>query len=238
MWRPQGNTTTTGRESEIMGVIIYAGDDTSFRTGDYILMYGEMTSPPTAPDTTYILHCDSFPLSMAKEWANLVSYRLVVIPRKGIKGVREGDNILIHKSAKTAKNNFNSPINAMMKWSDRNRAWKSMNPVPLALAEAFHKVNRPQGIDEQRIVSKARYQMDEVYAKAALVFGTEPIHSHVSWPKKKIKDDSIIPFGFRSTDVYSDIIVANAPEVRNKLRTIDQAPPTIKKTKESLIEWL
>jgi len=221
-----------------MGVIIYAGDDTDFKTGDFIVMYGEMTSPPTAPNTTYILHCESFPLSMAKEWAALVQYRLVVIPRKGIRGVREGDNILIHKSAKTAKNNYNSPINAMMKWGDRNRAWKSMKPVPLALAEAFHRVNRPQGIEEQRIVSRARYQMEEQYAKAALVFGTKPIHSQVSWPKKKAKDDGEIPFGFRSTDAYADIIVANAPEVRNKLRTIDQIPDTIKKRKETLLEWL
>lgn len=221
-----------------MGVIIYAGDDKDFKNGDYIVMYGEMTSPPTAPNTTYILHCESFPLSMAKEWADLVTYRLVVIPRKGIRGVREGDNILIHKSAKKDKNNYNSPINAMFKWGDRNRAWKSMNPVPFALAEAFHKVNRPDGIEEQRIISKARYQMEEEYAKAALVFGTKPKHSHVSWPKKKNKDEEEIPFGFRSTDVYADIIVANAPEVRNKLRTIDQVPKTVKKTKETLLEWL
>jgi len=221
-----------------MGVIIYAGDDKDFKNGDHIVMYGEMTSPPTAPNTTYILHCESFPLSMAKEWANLVTYRLVVIPRKGIRGIREGDNILIHKSAKTAKNNYNSPINAMMKWSDRNRAWKAMKPVPFALAEAFHKVNRPNGIEEQRIISKARYQMEEEYAKAALVFGTEAIHSHVSWPKKKADENDTIPFGFRSTDVYADMIVQHAPEVRNKLRAIDQAPSSIKKTKESLLEWL
>tara|TARA_R100000808_G_C2153743_1_gene164295 strand:+ start:3186 stop:3854 length:669 start_codon:yes stop_codon:yes gene_type:complete len=222
-----------------MGVIIYAGDDKDFKTGDYIVMYGEITSPPTAPNTTYILHCESFPMSLAKEWAGLVQYRLVVIPRKGIRGVREGDNILIHKSAKTAKSNYNSPINAMFKWNDRNRAWKTMKPVPLALAEAFHRVNRPDGIEEQRIISKARYQMEEEYAKAALVFGITPIpNDFVSWPKKKADEDDSIHFGFRSTDVYADMIVQNAPEVRNKLRTIDQAPSTIKKRKETLLEWL
>ena len=34
---------------EIMGVIIYAGDDKDFRKGDFIVMQGEMTSAPTAP---------------------------------------------------------------------------------------------------------------------------------------------------------------------------------------------
>ena len=220
-----------------MGVIIYAGDDEEFRKGEFIVMHGEMTSPPTAPEVTYILHCESFPLSMAREWGPLVEYRLVVIPRKGCRGITEGDNILIHKSAKVPKKNFNTPINAMLKWTDRNRAWKAMKVVPLALAEAFHRVNRVEGIEEMRTVSRARYQMEEESAKSALVFGTPPIHSSVTWPKKKSKDDEI-PFGFRASDEYAELIIKNAPEVRNELRTIGHTPSTVKKRKETVVEWL
>ena len=218
-------------------MIIYANDDSDFRKGDYIVMHGEMPSPPPATEVTYILHCESFPLSMAREWGPLVEYRLVVIPRKGCRGITEGDNILIHKSAKVPKKNFNTPINAMLKWTDRNRAWKAMKVVPLALAEAFHRVNRVEGIEEMRTVSRARYQMEEDYAKSALVFGTPPIHSSVTWPKKKSKDDEI-PFGFRASDEYAELIIKNAPEVRNELRTIGHTPSTVKKRKETVVERL
>ena len=161
----------TGSWGERMGVIIYAGDDKDFKRGEYIVMHREMTSPPTAPDTTYIFHCESFPLSTAKEWLPHVAYRLVIIQRKGLKGIKEGDGILIHKSAKQRKENHNQPINALFKFADRNRVWAVAKDLPMPLAEAFHRVNRTEDIDTQRIVSVARYQMEEKYARAALVFG-------------------------------------------------------------------
>jgi len=220
-----------------MGVIIYAGDDTSFKRGDFIVMYGEMTSPPNLPDMTYILHCESFPASMAKEWLPYIEYRLVVIPRKGCKGIKEGNGILIDKSAKTKKENHNQPMNALFKWGDRARVWGIFKQSPMPLAEAFHRANRIDDIDTMRIVSDARYWMDEKYARAALVFGTKSSQAQVDWPKKKaVVEESI--HGFRETDIYAELIVQNAPEVRNELRTVGKVPSTIKKTKEAVIEWL
>ena len=221
-----------------MGVIIYAGDDSSFRKGDFIVMHSELTSPPTAPETTYILHCESFPLSMAKQWVDLVSYRLVVVPRKGCKGVKEGDNILIHASAKQKKESHTSPINALYKWGDRDRVWRAFRTTPLPLVAAFHLVNRIDSIENQRICSKARYWMDEVYHRAALVFGTTPNQLQVTWPKKKEKNDNEELHGFRDSDIYAETIVEHAPEVRNELRTIDRAPSSVKKRKEPVVEWL
>ena len=220
-----------------MGVIIYAGDDAEFKRGDYIVMHGEVTSPPSAPDTTYILHCESFPASVAKQWLPVVEYRLVVIPRKGCKGIREGDGILIHESARQKKESHNAPINALFKWGDRNRVWKVFETTPMPLAEAFHKVNRPEDIETQRIISMARYWMEEKYARAALVFGTTGLQGQVTWPKKKPKDEEEL-HGFRLSDIYAEVLIQHAPEVRNELRTIDRAPSTIKKTKETLVEWL
>ena len=71
-----------------MGVIIYAGDDRDFKKGDYIVMHGEISTAPTTPQTTFILHCESFPASMAKEWLPVVEYRLVVIPRKAVSHIQ------------------------------------------------------------------------------------------------------------------------------------------------------
>lgn len=220
----------------MMGVIIYAGDDKDFKRGDHIVMHGEITSAPTAPDTTYILHCESFPLSTAKQWLPVVEYRLVVIPRRGCKGITEGDGILIHSSARQKKENHTSNITALLKWRDRNRVW-AVFTTPMPLAEAFHRVNRPDEINTQRIVSKARYWMDEKYARAALVFSTNPTQGQVLWPKKKEKDNEEL-HGFRESDIYASLIIQHAPEVRNELRTIDRAPSTVKKTKEAVVEWL
>lgn len=221
-----------------MGVIIYAGDDADFKVGDFIVMHRELTSPPTAPNTTYILHCESFPASVAKEWLPHVAYRLVVIPRRGIKGINEGDGILIHKSAKQKKESFTQPINTLFKFSDRNRVWGMFQSTPMPLAEAFHKANRPQDIETQRIVSMARYQMEEKYARAALVFGTKGKQQRVEFPKKKEKKNEEELHGFRDSDIYAEILIQHAPEIRNELRTIDRAPSTIKKTQETLIQWL
>lgn len=220
-----------------MGVIIYAGDDAEFRRGDFIVMRGEITTPPTLTDTTYILHCESFPASMAKEWLPYVGYRLVVVPRKGCKGIREGDGILIHRSAKESKQNHNQPINALFKWGDRTRVWKAFRDTPIPLAEAFHKVNRIGEIETQRIISMARYMMDEDYARAALVFGTKPTQQQVEWPKKAEKEEEEV-HGFRESDRYVHHILQHAPEVRNELRDIGATPSTIKKTKEPVVEWL
>lgn len=221
-----------------MGVIIYAGDDTDFKKGDFIVMHRELTSPPTAPDTTYILHCESFPLSTAKEWLPLVSYRLVIIQRKGLKGISEGNGIIIHKSAKEKKDSFMQPINTLFKFSDRNRVWNVFQSTPMPLAESFHKVNRPMDIETQRIISMARYQMEEKYARAALVFGTKGKQDRIEFPKKKEKRNDEELHGFRESDVYAEILIKHAPEIRNELRTIDKTPSTIKKTKEAVIEWL
>ena len=61
-----------------MGIIILAGDDTEFKTGDYIIMHREMTCIPSAPGTTYILHTRKFTEDDIMDWAHIVSYRLVV----------------------------------------------------------------------------------------------------------------------------------------------------------------
>jgi hypothetical protein len=220
-----------------MGVIIYAGDDKDFKKGDHIVMYGEISSPPNLDNMTYILHCESFPASVAKEWLPYVEYRLVVIPRKGCKGIKEGNGILIDKSAKIKKQNHNQPMNALFKWGDRARVWGVFQQSPMPLAEAFHKANRTSDIDTMRVVSDARYWMDEKYARAALVFGTVGEQGYVEWPKKKAVEEEGI-HGFRESDLYSSEIIQNAPEVRNELRTVGKVPSTIKKTKETVVEWL
>ena len=222
----------------MMGVIIYASDDTEFRVGDFIVMRGAVNTPPSDTSTTFILHCESFPMSEARAWLPMVGYRLIVIPRKGFKGITEGDGIILHRSAVTKRSNFNSPIRALLTWGDRLRAWKAMAETPVPLAESFHRINRIDDIETQRILSRARYMMEEKYAKAALVYGCPVIGGEIKWPKKKNKNDEETSYGFRDSDLYSHEIISNAPEVRNELRTIGKVPEGVKKTPEGILEWL
>lgn len=222
----------------MMGVIIYASDDSEFRVGDFIVMRGTVNTPPSDSSTTFILHCESFPMSEARAWLPMVGYRLIVIPRKGFKGITEGDGIILHRSAVTKRSNFNNPIRALFTWGDRLRTWRAMADTPVPLAESFHRVNRIGDIDTQRILSRARYMMEEKYAKAALVYGCPVVGGNIEWPKKKKGDDEETPHGFRSSDLYAQEIIAHAPEVRNTLRTIGKVPKGVKKTQETILEWL
>ena len=84
-----------------MGVIILAGDDSEFRVGDYIVMHREMTCIPSAPGTTYILHTRKFTEDDILQWAEIVSYRLVIILDKKPKLTKKSeDYVVVHKSLK------------------------------------------------------------------------------------------------------------------------------------------
>ena len=223
-------------------MIIYANDDSDFRKGDYIVMHGEMTSPPTAPDTTYILHCESFPLSEARKWRDLVSYRLVIIQRKELKdpkALEKEDGVIIHKSAKRKKESHTSSISSVFRWDNRNRVWSATSTTPMPLLMAFHRVNRINDITTIRLYSQALWWMEEDYTKAAIVYGTTPKQGDILWPKKRDKTEELPP-QFRYSDQYAELLIENAPEVRNMLRTEspESLPTTLKKTKESLLEWL
>ena len=65
-----------------MGIIIYTNDDAKYRKGNFITMYGDITVPPTAPDTTFILHNKSFGEADAIYWSPIISHRLVVVVDK------------------------------------------------------------------------------------------------------------------------------------------------------------
>ena len=64
-----------------MGVIILTNDETSYKVGKYIETR-KIEYPPSAPKTTYIIHCDRITEKEIKRWMNVVSYRMVFVVKK------------------------------------------------------------------------------------------------------------------------------------------------------------
>ena len=62
-------------------------------------MRGEMTSPPTAPDVTYILHVKKWSEDDTEAWLSVVSHRLVVVlPKKPKLTKRTKELVIVHDS--------------------------------------------------------------------------------------------------------------------------------------------
>ena len=51
-----------------MGIVIFTDDDSKFMESKYIMMIGEIDTPPTDKDTTYILRSNKFKEKDVLEW--------------------------------------------------------------------------------------------------------------------------------------------------------------------------
>ncbi|MBT4406586.1 MAG: hypothetical protein HOC79_01790 [Euryarchaeota archaeon] len=166
----------------------------------------------------------------------------MVIPRKKLrdpKAIEKTEGLILHSSIKAAKESHNSSISALFRWGDKDRVMKVCKLTPIPLLLAFHRVNRINEINNLRLCSKAKWQMEGEYVRAALVFGTEAKSGEVKWPRKGAGEEDLPP-QFRHSDRYALNLIENAPEVRNMIRneSPESLPATVKKTKESVLEWL
>ena len=127
-----------------MGVIIFADDDTKYRTGDHIVMYGDMTVSPTVPDTTFIYHTDKFTEKDAIMWASIIPYRMVVVGKLP-KLTKASEHCVIVDQQVKVKQDYSRSIRAALCWADRDRAHRALDPVPIPLANAFVRVNVGSG---------------------------------------------------------------------------------------------
>tara|TARA_Y100001938_G_scaffold150587_1_gene242246 strand:+ start:3303 stop:3974 length:672 start_codon:yes stop_codon:yes gene_type:complete len=221
--------------------LIFTADDTPYMGGDVVVMHKTVTYPPTAPNTTYILHPNKIVMSDLIEWLPLISYRLVVVTDKKPtipKGYE--DEIVIHPSLNKAKENHFNAINPIFRWSDRLRVLNGLVGVPMPLILAFLKSNRKTDIETFRRLAQATYTLPEIYSQAILAYSVQPISGRVEWPKKKPKTQERDSTIFRDTDLYADIISLHAEDVLNVIRVI--APTEIPKGKPkgqtSIVEWL
>jgi hypothetical protein len=218
-----------------MGVIIFTGDDTKYKTGNYVTMYGRMTMTPTAPDTTYILHTDKFTSNDISYWHHLVSYRLIVVCDTPPKVSDDIDNVIIDQALRVSKPNYSRSIRAGLCWADRDRAHRMLTTVPLALANSFVKANN-NDMRLGRLLAKCKYVLPESYSYAVIAYGLSPVRNFV-WPSKAKRSSLILPTGIRQTDRYMDIIVTG-DVVSNNLRDIGQLPDGLPKRKKDVTTWI
>jgi hypothetical protein len=224
-----------------MGVVIFTADDARYKTGDYMVMYGEMSSPPTAPDTTYILHDRRFSEKDALYWSPVIPYRMVVVVDKMPKLSKASEHcVVVDQTLKVkASPNYGRLMKGVMCWVDRDRANKALSQVPFALAHSFIRANN-NDIELGRRIAQCQFMVSDDYLKASVAYGIEPSKSF-DFPKRGDKNNlNILPLGVRSTDKHWDVIASSDVEVTNEIRTNypESLPVGVNKTKESRNEWI
>lgn len=220
-----------------MGVIIFADDDAKYRKGDHIVMYGEMTVAPTAPDTTFIFHTDKFSEKDAIMWAPIIPYRMVVVGNLP-KLTKASEHCVIVDQESKVKQDHSRSIRAALCWADRDRAHRALSPVPVPLANAFLRANVTE-IGVGRLMARCKYTLHEDYTKAVMAYGITPVRNF-KWPPKSKRTLDILPLGIRQTDKHMDIIMNNDVSVSNELRANEPValPLGLPKKKQEVIEWL
>ena len=154
-----------------MGVVIFTNDDARYRKGDFICMYGEITVPPTTPDTTLILHNKSFSEADVLYWAPIIQHRFVVVVDKLPKlSEASEDYVIIDQALKVKDKDFTRSIRAALCWVDRDRALNALRPVPLALMNAFIKAN-VDNMQVGRLLARCRFTLHDDYARAVMAYG-------------------------------------------------------------------
>jgi hypothetical protein len=222
-----------------MGVIILAGDDGEFRHGEFVVMRGEITTPPTAPGVTFILHTRKWSEDDTEDWIDLVAHRFVVVlPKKPTLTARTKDRVILHDSFIEATDEIGPAIGAMMRWRNRNAAWPVVQNLPVPVALSVWRNNHPDDIDTARRLARVSFVLPELYAHAVFTFSVNPMK-----PGKRLKvakEDDDLPIGFRESDHYAVELVRLAPDVANTVRV--QAPETlpkgVKKRQTQVMEWL
>lgn len=222
-----------------MGIVILAGDDSEFRVGDYIVMHREMTYLPTAPATTYILHVKKFTEEQIMEWADIVAYRLVIVLDKKPKLTKKSEDfVVVHGSLKNEPDPIGPAIGAMMRWRDRKAASALVKTLPVPLALAVWRNAHPDDITTARRLAQVSFVLPDEYAHSIFTWSINP--NKPSRRYKPKKDDYEVPHGFRESDLYTEDLIRLAPDVTNKVRTIDKEalPKGVKKTKQAVLDWL
>ena len=222
-----------------MGVIIFTKDDTNYRHGDCVVLGRTLTSPPTAPDTTYILYTNSFKTKDIEYWLPVVSYRLVVVGDRLPKMNNDLKEQVIIDATHKQKVDFTRPIMGLFKWANRSRVWSVIRAVPIALLASFLRTNNAEDIELGRRLARCRYTLPMDYEYASAVYGVHPNSDQVKWPKKKGKSNEL-PLGFRKSDKYVEMILHSTPDAANDLRRSEPEalPKGMKKREEKEVKWI
>ena len=222
-----------------MGIIIFTDDDTKYRKGDYISMYGEMTISPTAPDTTFIYHPrQTFTEKDAIYWADVVPFRMVVVIDKIPKLTDKSKHCVIIDQELKMKQDLYRMARAVLCWADRDRAFKMMSELPIPYVNAFLNANVNR-IELGRMLARCKFTLSDEYTIAAISYGVEPVKDFKN-PTKKLNKDYILPNEVRQTDKHMEIIMNNDVVVSNAIRRNEPEvlPSKLPKRKQKVIEWI
>tara|TARA_R110001592_G_scaffold216729_1_gene470323 strand:+ start:399 stop:1070 length:672 start_codon:yes stop_codon:yes gene_type:complete len=220
------------------GIIILTTDERAYRQGA-VIETGAFIHPPTREDITYIVHLRKVTEKEIKRWLDIVGYRLVIVIDKlptlssAIK-----EEIIIDKSLLVGKPNHKRQIDALFRWTDRQRVHNAFKGMPIPLAVSFLRENKKDDMHLWRLLADVQYTLPTEYAEAVMVYSIKPSRVTVKWPKKKTKQDER-PTIFRESDVYWREIINADKKVRNTVRSenIERLPKSVKKRKEKVLEW-
>ena len=221
-----------------MGVVIFTNDDEQFLVGKYVLMVGSIDTPPSDPDTTYILRTNRFTEKDVEAWLPYITKRLVVTIDKPPKITKKTeDNVIIDKVYNKSDRNLLTSVEAMLSWTDRKRVWHLIQDLPIPYALAFLRTNRDD-IDLWRLIAKANMEMDDDFVRAIFAYAVKENRAKTRWPKKK-KEEDTAPSPFRQNDKYWKQIVTTIKSVANEVRVgSDELPKGMRKTKEATDKWI
>ena len=222
-----------------MGVVIYTKDASRYQTGHYLVMHRELTTPPTAPDTTFILHSDRFAEKDVLYWAPVVPYRLVVVCNKAPRLTSASEDLaILDATLKIPKADYGRAMRAALCWADRDRAHRALEPVPLPLANAFVRAN-VDDIEVGRLLARCRYVLHDDYTRAVIAYGVPQVRDF-SYPPKSASSIDILPGSMRKSDAHWDVIVRNDTAVTNEVRRDepDALPKGVLKKQQEQLEWL
>ncbi len=220
-----------------MGVVILTADETPYRIGEYIESRG-IQYPPSAPKTTYIVHVDTVKEKEIKRWIDLVSYRLVFVITKlpKLSNVIK-EKVIIDNSLIERKGDFKKQFEGLFRWTDRERVFGMFKGTPIPLAIAFLRANRIDNMKLWRMIADSTFVLPKEYTESLLCFGVQPKRDYVQWPKKQKKSEEP-PEGFRQSDVYWEDLIKCSAKVRNDVRDTGKVTKGMKKTRESILEWV
>jgi len=221
--------------------LIFTSDDSQYRDENCVIMHGSIDYPPTASQTTYIYHPRRFVADEIFGWLPLIRGRFVVVlPNMPNIPAKYADEIVIHPSLKKAKESHFKAIEPAFRWSDRGRAFKAVQGVPVPLFLAFLRANRPTDIETWRRIADVAYTLPPEYAHAIFAYSVNPTASRIEWPKKSAKKEDHDSNVWRASDLYADIISVHAEEVTNAIRKQQpsELPKGVPKKPKSLLEWL
>tara|TARA_R100000458_G_C8278421_1_gene254546 strand:+ start:6545 stop:7192 length:648 start_codon:yes stop_codon:yes gene_type:complete len=215
-----------------MGVVVITNKPSRYEKGA-VVMRGSVDREPVGAGVTYLVYDYSPTKKEAEAWVQHVEYRLVfVVKRKPSYATDSEANILVDWESNSK---WDRTPNAMLRWTDRERVAKAIEDIPVPILLSHLRPN-VKDIGLWRLLAKASFNVPEWWVQRILAYKVKPTRNSRP-PKRMTKQITGDEFGYRSTDLYLDTILANQKEPANEYRDKADEVKHIRKTKQKG-DWL